>query len=142
MMKKTVAVLMCLTLVLSMLSCDADGHKDEEALKGNDTSAALNDVAVQTYEAAINDEICVVDERLGEASLKSLRFTGDGTALGECKLLMKAIFDADQDGVGEYIIKSPDNDCIVLRYLNGKVYTYHLDVHDYYKLNPLYCQRF
>ena len=90
---------------------------------------------MQMYEAAINDEICVIDESLGEMKLKSLRFPNNDTKLDECKLLTKAILDLDQDGVNEYVIKSPDNDYIILRYYNGNVYSYRLDVSEFYKFN-------
>lgn len=94
-----------------------------------------NNVAMQMYEAAIRDEISVVDERLGETKLKSLRFPSNDTALAECRLLKKALLDVDQDGVHEFVIQSPDHEHIVLRCYHGKVYSYRLDAFDFYKFN-------
>lgn len=91
--------------------------------------------AMKMYEAAINGEISIVDEHLGEIKLKDLPFRSNNTKLGESKLLTKAILDIDQDGVNEYVIKSPNNEHIILRYYNGKIYSYRLDVSDYYKFN-------
>lgn len=107
----------------------------EEPVTPNDTPNLLNDVAMQMYEAAIHDEICVIDEHLGEIKLKNLRFPSNDTRLEECKLLTKAISDMDQDGFNEYVIKSPDNEHIILHYNNGKVYSYCLDISDSYYLN-------
>ena len=123
-MKKYLAFLLCLMTILSLISCNNTGTQIPDAEK-----------AMQMYEAAINDEICVFDEHLGEIKLESLRFTSNGASLAECKLLMKAISDIDQDGVGEYVIKSPENDYIILRYYNGKVYSYRLEVSEFYKVN-------
>ena len=174
-MKKLVAVLMCLMMVLSLFSCrtnDQKGEetvttndqKDEETITTNDTPPSsngqkgeetittndqkgeehvttddmfslLNESAMQMYEAAINDEICVFDERLGETSLKSLRFPSNDTRLEECKLLKKAILDVDQDGVNEYVIQSPNQEYIILRCYNGKVYSYCVDGCDFYSFN-------
>ena len=89
----------------------------------------------EMYEVVINDAGCVIDERLGEVKLKSLRFTSNDTRLDECKLLRKAMLDIDQDGVNEYVIQSPNNEYIILHYYNGKVYSYWLDTVDFYKLN-------
>ena len=94
-----------------------------------------NDIAMQMYEAAIRDEISVWDERLGETKLKSLRFSKNDTTLDARKLLQKAIPDVDRDGVSEYVIQSPDHEHIILRYYNGKVYSYRLDACDFYKFN-------
>ena len=94
-----------------------------------------SEIAMEMYEAAINDKVGVFDEHLGETKLKSLRFTDNDTRLDECKLLQKAILDVDQNGVNEYVIKSPDNEYIILRYYNGKVYSYWLDTYDFYNFN-------
>jgi hypothetical protein len=159
-MKKWIAFLMCLTMVLSLFSCRTNDLKGEETVTSNDQKGeetittddqngeehvttddqnseehVTTDTAMHMREAAIKGEICVFDERLGEIGWKSLRFPSNDTSLDECKLLKKAIFDIDQDGINEYIIKSPDNEHIILRYYNGKVYSYCLDSCDYYKFN-------
>ena len=135
-MKKLVAALMCLMMVLSLFSCNTNDQKDETTTgTTNDTPTSSNDIAMQMYEAAIHDEICVFDERVGEVKLKALRFTSNDTRLDECKLLTNAILDVDQDGVNEYVIKSPSQEYIILRYYNGKVYSYWLDTNDFYHFN-------
>ena len=99
------------------------------------TQSSDAEKAMETFESAIKGEISVLDERQGETKLNSLRFQRNGTSLEESKLLKKAILDIDQDGVNEYVIKSPSNEYIVLRYYNGNVYSYRLDSNDYYKIN-------
>lgn len=125
-MKKTIFAFLFLTMLLSLFSCISNQNQD-------DLSEA--EIAMEMYEAAINDEICVFDERSGEIKLKSLRFPSNDTRLDACKLLMKAIPDIDQDGVNEYVIQSPDHEYIILRYCNGKVYSYRLDTDDFYQFN-------
>ena len=91
--------------------------------------------AMQAYEAALNDEICVIDEHLGEIKLKACRFPSDNLRLDECKILNKAILDMDGDGINEYVIQSPDKDHIVLHYYGGKVLSYCFDKNNFYNLN-------
>ncbi len=157
-MKKLTAFLLASNILLSMTSCNFTKNYDdiqsknpdniEETASTSDNSQpqspgtgetppflSANKIAMQMYEAAIRDEICVWDEHLGEIKLKAYRFPSDNTRLAESKLLTKAILDVDQDGVNEYVIKSPNNDYIILRYYNGKVYTYCLDSSDYYNFN-------
>ena len=107
----------------------------EEPITPNETPNLLNDVAMQMYEAAINDEISVFDENLGEIKLKDRRFPSDNIRLGECEILSKAILDMDGDGVNEYVIQSEANDSIVLRYYDGKVYSYCFDKMNFFNLN-------
>ena len=136
-MKNLVAVLLCLIMILSLFSCES--NEDQNELPSNENAGSSDVIeaesAIKMYEAAINDEICVFDERLGETSLKSLRFTSDGARLDECKLLTSAILDLNEDGINEYVIKSPDYECIVLRYYDGKVYSYCLSDSDFYNFN-------
>ena len=102
-MKKWIAFLMCLTMVVSLFSCRKNDLKAEETVttddqKGEETVTTddqngeeyvTNDTAMQMYETAIKGEICVFDERLGEISWKSLRFPSNDTSLDACKLLKK-----------------------------------------------------
>ena len=142
-MKKFVAALLCLMMLLSLFSCDRTEDKnisqtDPEAPKeseNNDTVPSETEKTMEIYKAVINGELCVVDENLGETKLKSLRFPSNDTSLDECKLLTKAIFDIDQDGNSEYVIQSPDNEYIILRYYNAKVYSYYLYSCDFYNFN-------
>ena len=125
-MKKYIAFLLCLMMLLSLSSCNQ--NKDQDTLSQAEKS-------MQMYEAAIKGEICVLDERMGETQLKNLRFQNADTSLDECKLLTKSIFDIDQDGVNEYVIQSPDHEYIILRCYNGNVYSYRLDTEDFYRFN-------
>ena len=156
-MKKLVAVLMCLITVLSLYSCQITNQKgeepttpdqgseeattttdqeSEEATTTTDTTPpSPTDVVLQMYEAAINDEICVVDEQLGEIKLKDCRFPSDNLRLGECEILYKAILDLDGDGINEYVIQSKNKDHIVLRHYDGKVYSYCFDAMSFFNLN-------
>ena len=149
-MKKYIAVFLFLTMLLSLFSCESNQNQDDLSETENSGSSDVNndktnesstsrlseaEIAMKMYNAAINDEICVFDECLGEAKLKSLRFSSNNKRLDECKLLTKAILDMDQDGVNEYVIQSPDHEYIILRYYDGKVYSYWLDTDDFYNFN-------
>ena len=139
-MKKYIAFLLCLMMILSLVSCGSNEDQDafsQNENTDNNTPTQISDAekAMEMYEAAIKGEICVFDERVGETKLESLRFPSSDISLDECKLLTKAILDMDQDGVDEYVIKSPNNDYIILRYYNGKVYSYRFDVSDFYIFN-------
>lgn len=143
-MKKFVAVLLCLIIIISLFSCNVKNANDTDLSDNNATGTNTpippddnteSEIAMEMYEAAINGEICVFDEHLGEIKLKDCRFPSNNTELDECKLLTKAILDLDQDDVSEYVIKSPNNEHIILRYYNGKVYSYWLDTGDFYYFN-------
>lgn len=168
-MTKIIASLICLFTALASLSCvlisceKSDNINDdnsantanttvtsdnennlEETLKDDNITPqpSENDIAMQMYEAAIDDDICVIDWQFGEIKLKDCRFSSENTRIEECKLLTKAILDLDGDGINEYVIKSPDNDHIVLHYYDGKVYSYCLDTIDFYNFNTdgtFYC---
>ena len=148
-MKKYIAFLLCLMMVLSLVSCKS--NEDQDTLSQNEnndtapsglvesdnTSTQISDAekAMKMYEAAINDEICVIDEHLGEIKLKDCRFPSNNLRLGECEILNKAILDMDGDGINEYVIQSPDKDHIVLHYYDGKVYSYGFDNRSFHNLN-------
>ena len=158
-MKKLAALLLSATTLLTLCACNVKPESEEEKTTAitddtslvsnekpeseektttditNDVPPVFNDVSLQIHEAAIRGEISVYDERLGEVKLKDLRFASNNTRLDECKFLEKAILDLDGDGFHEYIIKSPNQEYIVLRCYNGKVYSYWLDACDYYDFN-------
>ena len=125
---------MCLMMMLSLLSCQSN-EKDGSSDDNTTPQPTEAEIAMQMYEAAIQDEICVVDERLGEIKLKACRFPSDSIQLGECEILGKAILDMDGDGINEYVIQSEAKDHIVLRYHHGKVYSYCFDSSHFYNLN-------
>ena len=74
-------------------------------------------IAMQAYAAVIKGEACAIDERLGEINLKDYHFPSNDTRLEECRLLEKAVLDVDRDGIGEFVIKSPNQEYIILRYV-------------------------
>ena len=135
-MKKWIAFLMCLTMVVSLFSCRTNDLKGEEAVttddqKGEETitsndidPSSSNAIAMEMYEAAINDEICVFDEHLGEIKLKDCRFPSNNLKLEDSIVYGTTNLDMDQDGISEYIIEAYSHDSIVLHYYNGKVYTF------------------
>ena len=139
-MKNLFAFLLCLIVILSLFSCkpseDQDAFLQNESTDNSTPAQAPEaEKAMQMYESAIKGDICVFDERAGETSLKSLRFTSNGLSLGEINFLKKAVQDIDGDGVNEYVIRSLDDKHILLRCYNDKVYSYHFDVSDFYNFN-------
>ena len=150
-MKKYIAFLLCLIMILSLISCDINNNHEDLSSNENGglsdvnddstnddnitPSVSENEKAMQMYEAAIKGEICIFDERTGEIKLDDCRFPSNNLRLGECEILNKAILDMDGDGINEYVIQSPDKDHIVLRYYNGKVYSYCFDSGNFYNLN-------
>ena len=151
-MKKYLALLLCLIMILSMVSCDFNNDQDdlsssENGGLSNVDNGSTNDdnvtpsvseaeKAMRMYEAAIKGEIYVVDEQLGEISLKDCRFLTNNVTVGECEILNNAILDMDGDGINEYVIQSGDEaDHIVLRYYEGKIYSYSFGITEFRHLN-------
>lgn len=94
-----------------------------------------NYIAMRAYAAVIKGEVCIIDEHLGEIKLKDYHFPSNNTRLEECKLLEKASLDVDGDAIREFVIKYSDQEYIILRCYNDKVYSYCLNGCDYYKFN-------
>jgi len=131
-MKKILSALTCFIIVLSLFSCSGRNIKDGENDHTSDDPISSDEkneaeIAMEMYEAAVNDEICVFDEHLGEIKLKACRFPGNNLRLDESIIDGKVIFDIDRDGVNEYIIESYTHDSIVLHYYDGKVYSFSFD---------------
>ena len=151
-MKKYIALLLCLIMILSLVSCDFNNDQDDLSSSENGglsdvnddstnddnitPSVSENEKAMRMYEAAIKGEIYVVDEQLGEISLKDCRFLTNNVTVGECEILNNAILDMDGDGINEYVIQSGDEaDHIVLRYYEGKIYSYSFGITEFRHLN-------
>ena len=148
-MKKYIVFLLCLMMILPLVSCELNEDQDTlsqnentdsdsiEKDNTNNTSTQIPEAekAMQMYEAAINDEICVIDEHLGKIKLKACRFPSDNLRLDECEILSKAILDMDEDGINEYVIQSETKDHIVLHYYDGKIYSYGFESKSLYRLN-------
>ena len=78
---------------------------------------------MMVYESAIRGEILVYRENSKGALLKDIAFPS-GDTVGEYELLEKTVLDIDRDGVEEYLIRSPQLEYIILRYYEGRVYSY------------------
>ena len=82
------------------------------------------EIAMEMYEAALNDEICVIDEHLGEIKLKACRFPSNNLRLDESIIDGKSVLDMNGDGINEYIINSSHFDSIMMYCYNDKVYVH------------------
>lgn len=118
-MKKIIAFLLCMIMALPLFSCESDGADENTSAERSDA-----EMAMEMYEAAINDEICVFDESLCEVKLTSCRFPTNGFRVDESIIQGKAIIDVDNDGINEYIIRSSAFDSIILHYYDGRVYAF------------------
>jgi len=135
MMKKTLALLTCLMLLLSLFSCRTNEQEGEATANLDASALSGNDALMQTYESAIKGDTPVFDEDLGVIKLTDYRFPSDNVRLGECDILYKVILDVDGDGVNEYVIQSPNKDHILLRCYQGRVYSYCFDAKSLFNLN-------
>ena len=129
-MKKLIAILLCIITTTSLIACTFDNEQNDASAQASDAERAM-----EMYEAAIKNEICVFDEHLGEIKLEDCRFPSDNLRLGEYEILNKAILDMDGDGINEYVIQSPQRDHIILRYYDGKIYSYSFDFKSLFRLN-------
>ena len=143
-MKKYIAFLLSLLIIFSLFSCELNEPHDDLSTNENSGSNDFNDnstngiseadKAMEMYKAAINDEICVIDEHLGEIKLKACRFPNNNLKLEDSIVRGKAILDLDQDGISECIIEAYSHDSIVLHYYDGKVYSFALKFEDFNNL--------
>lgn len=138
-MKKYIALLLCVVIMTSLIACNSEREQDSEPTQSSETAdesvLVENELAMQMYEDVIHGEICMVDEHLGEIKLQEYRFSNSGVGLDECKWLRRAVLDVDRDGINETVIKADGNDHILLRCMDGTVYSYGLDRYEYYKFN-------
>ena len=143
-MKKYIAFLLSLLIIFSLFSCELNEPHDDLSTNENSGSNDFNDnstngiseadKAMEMYKAAINDEICVIDEHLGEIKLKACRFPNNNLKLEDSIVRGKAILDLDQDGISECIIEAYSHDSIVLHYYNGKVYSFAFEFKEFNNL--------
>ena len=89
-------------------------------------------IALQMYEAAINDEISVVSNHDGEIKLKD--YPINEHSLKENLIGGRAILDLDSDGIREYVIQTTSNDTLVMHYHDKKVYAYGFSYRNLYNL--------
>jgi len=126
-MKKSLFLSLFFITIILLSSCNLNQNQNEVQSQNNGDIAQLsaNDIAIKMYEAAIEGEVSVFDEQLGETKLLACRFPSNDMRLDESVICGKVVFDLDQDGISEYIIQSRSTlDSIVLHYYNGKVYSY------------------
>ena len=69
-MRNLFAFLLCLIMLISLVSCGSSEDPADPSQNNNTYNTPTQDsnaeLAMELYEAAINDEICVIDERVGE----------------------------------------------------------------------------
>ena len=130
-MKKCIAFLMCLTMVVSLFSCrkndlkgeetvTTDDQKGEETITSNDTDpSSSNAIAMQMYEQTLN-------------GLASYTTPYSGIPLCECENLGYAYVDLDGDSINELIIDCGDT--LILRYYEGTVCFYEFTFRSLYYL--------
>lgn len=118
-MKKLIAILLCIITTTSLIACTFDNEQNDASAQASDAERAM-----EMYEAAIKNEICVFDESLCEVKLTSCRFPTNGFRVDESIIQGKAIIDLDNDGINEYIIQSYAHDSIILHYHDGRVYAF------------------
>ena len=125
-MKKYIAFLLCLIMILSLISCDTtDKNKDTE----NDIPSTENtqiseaERAMEMYEAVLKNEIKVYETDIEEYNyLKDCKTPYNRIQLCELERLRYAHMDVDGDSVNELVIDCSDT--LILRYYEGCVYVY------------------
>ncbi len=91
-----------------------------------------SDIAMEMYNAAINEKIYVIDD-LEKKELSNCRFPYSLRTLKESETLKKTVLDMDGDGTNEIVI-SNGSDHIVLRYESGKVFIFDFTFRSLYHL--------
>ena len=136
-MKKYIAFLLCLIMILSLISCDTtDKNKDTE----NDIPSTENtqiseaERAMEMYEAVLKNEIKVYETDIEEYNyLKDCKTPYNRIPLCELERLRYAYMDVDGDSVKELVIDCGDT--LILRYYEGTVYVYPFTFRNMYQLN-------
>ena len=136
-MKKYIAFLLCLIMILSLISCDTtDKNKDTE----NDIPSTENtqiseaEIAMEMYKAVLKNEIKVYETDIEEYNyLKDCKTPYNRIPLCELERLRYAYMDVDGDSVKELVIDCGDT--LILRYYEGTVYVYPFTFRNMYQLN-------
>jgi len=137
-MKKLLAVLLCLIMILSLFSCEL--NEDQDDLSSNDNSASFDvndnstndnttpqlskaEIAMEMYKTAINNEIKVYETDIQEYNyLADCKTPYNRIPLSDCEQLKYAYTDMDNDGINELVIGCGDT--LILRCYEGTVYLY------------------
>ncbi len=136
-MKKYIAFLLCLIMILSLISCDTtDKNKDTE----NDIPSTENtqiseaERAMEMYEAVLKNEIKVYETDIEEYNyLRDCKTPYNRISLCELDSLRYVYMDVDGDSVNELVIDCGDT--LILRYYEGTVYVYPFTFRNMYQLN-------
>ena len=139
-MKKYIALLLCLIMALSLLSCNNDVDPDQTTPESSsqneeETAPSEQEISMEMYLSAIRGEIDVIDNDLGSTKLQDISFPSDNMRFGDCYILYKYITDLDGDGIDEFIIQSENQDHIILRYYQNSVYSYCFESNSFRHLN-------
>ena len=135
-MKKYIAFLLCLMMILSLVSCGSDEYQDD--LSSNDdnvtTSVSEAERAMQAYEAALKNEIRVCETDIEEWNyLKDCKTPYNRIPLCELERIGYIYIDIDGDSINELVIDCGDT--LILRYYEGTVYVYPFTFRNMYQLN-------
>ena len=152
-MKKFIAFLLCLIMILPIASCDdenkpldtdtnstskptenTDTNKNSEKESNDVETYPLTNEAMQMYAAALNNEIKVYETHINEyLYLKDCKTPYNQISLCELKALEYVYMDVDGDKINELVIDCSDT--LILRYYEGTVYVYPFTFRAFDKLN-------
>lgn len=136
-MKKYIAFLLCLIMILSLISCDTtDKNKDTENDIPSTESTQISEAerAMEMYEAVLKNEIKVYETDIKEYNyLKDFKTPYNRIPLCELERLRYAYMDVDGDSINELVVDCGDT--LILRYYEGTVYVYPFTFRNMYQLN-------
>ena len=148
-MKKYIALLLCLIMILSLFSCELNEDQDDLSSNDNSASSDVNDnstndnttpqlskaeIAMEMYKTAINNEIKVYETDIQEYNyLADCKTPYNRIPLADCERLKYAYTDMDNDSINELVIDCGDT--LLLRYYEGTVYVYSFTFRSLYYLN-------
>jgi len=138
-MKKLVAFLLCLIMILSLFSCMSNENQNDLSSNENTSLSDVNDdstdndnttlqlskaeTAMKMYEAVLENEIKVYEIDTQEYNyLADCRTPYESILLRDCGNLRYAHTDIDGDSTEELVIDCGDT--LILRYYEGIVYLY------------------
>ena len=148
-MRKIVAAALCLIMLMSLFSCNIENsndNKDNDITSNTDSNTSAeetdatpiqktqSEIAMEMYEAAINNEIKVYETDIQEYNyLADCKTPYNRIPLADCEQLKYAYTDMDNDSINELVIDCGDT--LLLRYYEGTVYLYSFTFRNLYDLN-------
>ena len=148
-MKKIIAAALCLITFLSLFSCNIENsndNKDNGITSNTDSNTSSeetdttpiqktqSEIAMEMYEAAINNEIKVYETDIQEYNyLADCKTPYNRIPLADCEQLKYAYTDMDNDSINELVIDCGDT--LLLRYYEGTIYVYPFTFRQLYNLN-------